>query len=33
MESNAILYNDKAALEKSVEDLHGRVVKLKTKGH
>ena len=32
-ESNAILHKDKAALEKSVKDLHGRVVDLETKGY
>lgn len=32
-ESNAILHKEKAALEKTVKDLHGRVVDLETKGY
>ena len=32
-ETNAILHKEKAALEKTVKDLHGRVVDLETKGY
>lgn len=32
-ESNATLHKEKAALEKTVKDLHGRVVDLETKGY